>query len=1393
MLRTPNARPGKRGGPESLRRVFPETEATMLQHRPRASLRPWLRSLTVALCASFVLPAVALAIGDEDVRELPVERNSHGAKGSASGFSTANSNCAGAACDTVWVGHSNSGPGGAFLGVGVGGNWDFDTGTASTDSTQGWTRGLHRFHFSATRPVASRPEWFLDYGNIVNEGNTNLWAARDLAGRKYVKTGVAGVWHSDNMSGVKLNVANGAEPSATPIVGTRSAWCGLREAGNLAAQDALTGNYINGDLYYDIGPVYTANDALPEFPGFCNQWDQMLYKDFTSAGSGSVAFRVRTNISTFLDTATNGSGWYNPDPTSFTNYVHQPADSFMVYVGAPTEVAYDTNRRWFSEVLDLSKPHRELFAVSGVFPFVQPDTALSFAYSGLTPVGGKVRVVFRVKTNRARADASTATATGYNTKDGAAVLDAVQVNGGTTYGFETAASVTARSLAGDVSADGGPWVTTGKPPSMYMHVANISSLLYEDLCGAVGAPTRQCNLAGNVWVAGDADNGNLVPIETWQIIQSPTINLAVRNAAPGTKNAQGIDKETASRASAVMEFDLYSGFMSTDESVFYFLGARAYQPGVYGQPVSGSPTWSNGLYPPSISNNSVPLCYTDGGSLSSLGFTTGSVDSLKAILSVQTAGYRFGGTNLGNTRGTYLDNVRVGFVREAAPLITMSIWERFQDQFPWNEGVTPGDNASFDTTTALMNTGLNIVAPEAAPGVVAGDSIIVSSPWVGNGTSTGTRLDLVFRIDPGPGNYTIKGNRSSALVNKDPAHPFFAAYLANNGAFGTPGGHGGTWNRNVWNSARMDSADVNLYPVISRSIGGAIEPSWQGTLHEADPKYASLGIDHNLCFLLDPNGATNQTNIDCSGIVPAPYVGVSGTTKEGTKILPDGWFSPGTHIEWFVRQSTLENPTLFSMMNDTTTVWAQDPGGQPNFDAERFLSVDVLPDMWKSTRYGGLGLACMLMVDGADRRGADVVFRGAADTLGYGKNNGASQGWKGTGPAATSSAQADNPAGFIAANLGQYGLNYDHFDVNGAEGGEAGHPGSRFATNAGAIAAKGDKSGPSAAQLASFYNSVLYLAGDLDENAGTLQDGVSDGQGADDITLLQGFLAAATGANRKSIWLSGEGIMQDGAFRGDPTLYTFLTDTFGSDLTSENYKAFSLSPRQTVGLLPTASWAHPGRVYGLNHSCLILNDVLAVVPTVDGATEGSQYEHLGPGPWTSSVYRTNGAGREYRTLIDGFDLANVKGNYATLAAIATQPETDNGRIAWFDDVWSGLFQLCARRGPVIGVGDVPGSSGGRFANANLGSFPNPAFSNQHITLRFTLAQARPVTVRIYSVAGREVAKFEHKGVEGPNNVVWDGALANGARAVPGVYFYRIDAPGFDQSNSAQKMILLSSN
>src|SRR5206468_2165007 len=98
------------------------------------------------------------------------------------------------------------------------------------------------------------------------------------------------------------------------------------------------------------------------------------------------------------------------------------------------------------------------------------------------------------KTNRVRSDETTNTVTGFNSKDGAAMVDGVSVDGGTVYGFENAGDVTARSLIPDLATSGGAWATTGKPPSAYVHIHNVSTLLYEDLCGPVGGPLRTCNL-----------------------------------------------------------------------------------------------------------------------------------------------------------------------------------------------------------------------------------------------------------------------------------------------------------------------------------------------------------------------------------------------------------------------------------------------------------------------------------------------------------------------------------------------------------------------------------------------------------------------------------------------------------------------------------------------------------------------------------------------------------------------------------------------------------------------------------------------------------------------------------------------------------------------------------
>lgn len=1366
-----------------------------------------MRKASVAVLL-LALGATAASAGVESglEHEPGIVKAMRGPSVGAGAFGTANSNCAAASCDTVWIGHSSAGPGGAFLGVGVGGKWDFDTGIAGTDSSQGWRFGsLYFRNAPATLPVADRLAFARDFGNSINDGDQNLWNARQTAGRRFVKRGVAGAWHADGMAGVKRNVSNVGEPSATPLVGAKSAWCGLREAGNTNADglDALTGNYLNGDL---VGGIDAAGvGALPELPGYLNLWDQMLYKDFTGQpSSGTVSFRLRTELSDFVDTIVNGSGWFNPfpEPELLANFVNNPADSFMVYVGSPTEVAYDTNRRWFSEVLNLGLPYQQVYSTTGFVPLdtLVNDTLVTAAYSGIT--AGTIRVVFRVKTNRARSDQTTGAASGFNTKTGAAMIDAVSINGGAAEGFETTAKIKARSLvnldAGGITAAGGAWATTGRPPHQYYHVENVlaSGLAYADLCGGIGAPTRICNLTGNAVIAGNHDDPNHIipsgspppPTENYMIAESPTIDLAVRSAAPGTKNGQGIDQETAARNTAVLEYDFYSGHLGLDESVFYRWGIRAHGP-QFIQPISGTRVWSGALYNTSIYFNPDPLCYIDQWNIGTVGATMGQIDSLKVLVSVYTQGYRFGGTNLGNPEGMYWDNVRVGLVRGGEePALDADLWDVYQDQFPWNEAVAPGDNAGFDTTAALIRTGLNNVAPATDPGVVAGDSILAMSPFVGDGIATGVRLDLVFRIDPGPGNYVIKGNRASGLVNRDPAHPFFASYLASNGPFGTPGGHpGGIWSRHVWNSARMDSSEANIHPIVSRGIGGPASPEWMGTLHESDPKFGALGISRNRCFLVDPGGATDESNIDCSGIPPAVYGAVSGTTTEGTKILPDGWFTPGTHVEYFLRRSTIEAPGVFVTLFDTNNVFPHND--MADFDADRWLSFDVLPDMWKSTRFGGAGLACMFLVDGNDRRGAERALMGAADTLGYGKNNGAKKGWKGLGPGS----DPNDPAGFVAANNGQAGLNFDLYEIRASESAEAGHPGVRLATNTGAIAGKGDKSGPSAAMLAALYSTVLHAAGDLNDK--TLHDTFDSQEGADDITLYDNWVTGATAANRRGLWLAGDGIMEDATFNSDDGtfLLPFLNGRFGASLVSENYKVYTGSAATTVGFLPLAPWAHPGRVYGFNHICTILADVLLVESTVDGAAAAAQYQAIGGGTeFTSSVYRPVGGSREYRTLFDGFDLLNLRGHYANLGQIATLPETDIGRISWFDDVTTSHFQICARRGPIVSAGDLPGADGGRFANVNLGAFPNPAFAAKNVTLSFTLARSQPITVRIFNVAGREVSKIVAEGHEGPNTIKWNGTLSNGAKAAAGVYFYRIDGIEFGQGSAPSKMILLSS-
>jgi hypothetical protein len=1373
-----------------------------------------------------------------------------------SGFSTA-------AANTVWYGFlaSSTDPNK----VGVGGKWDFDTpydagDITGTDSTQFWKfvqapeASDGTFKFLTT---VSRPQWYYDYGNDIDNGDHNLTVNRLAGGRITRMQGLAGVWHQDNLTTVP-DTGRVSPGFATNITGSGSAWCGLRLSGDAASPiDSYTGNaYTSDQEYMDFrGPMSPRSG----WPGYAGQWDQLLYRDFAyNAGTpGTIQFDYRAELSSSGDGdpgtfPNNGGGWFTPDPFSSANLVHQtatqpePVDSFEVWVGAPKESGvYDSAHRYLSDTID--------FGVGGPSApaMVFATTGVVSGNSGVIPLPAgaswsSVRVVFRVKTNRFFDDArpsGSPTPTGFNSTTGACVIDNVNVNGNVS-DFESASQIKPRfTRAGSAFTENSPsssWITTGRSPAYYGHIHNMNDLPFADPCGKLF-----CNLSENIIVQSNHDPDGANPAHTfraesqnWAI--SPTMvlhDLSGRAAAQGSSptirtDAVGTD----------LQFDYYSGFDDAGLSgVFFFYALRTtYDPvlatssekQLEGPTVT---TWTAFTTAGNIIDFGAPVCQTLDSSPADLNafIDIAHADSVQLGLENQARCARFSATACGQTDGSYWDNIRMGFILGgvAKPSVSTSFWFLLGDTFPFNESISPGSTA-FDTVTALVKDGLNNAKTGGGEGVIPGDSVVYTSPFSGNDT----RMDLVFRIKPGPGNYSVKGNRGSPLwkIPSDPGlgtatggdNSFWGQYMKQtaekNGEVGSsPDGHTATvWDPQTWNSARMDSAQAtNLYPVQFKSIGNVTSDTWQSTYIESDPKGGAQGSGGlpaplaqpvNFCYVISPGGPVNNSNICCdaascaahSTTYPPPGYPAGTTTYEGTKILPDGLFTPGTHIQYFVRRSAASNPSaILSMSPDTTTVTPQTGMGF-YIDQLRYDHVDVLPDMWKDTRFGGNGLACILYVDAADRRGGEPAVVGALDSLGYGVDNGAERGWKAI---ASDPSNPNDPSGFVPANLGAMGVAYDKFDIRASESGEGDRLGCRI-VGGGIDAGVSDrqcKQGPTVAMLDHYYDTIIWDSEDLDESAGAMHDGSGIAQEqSDDAGIINQWLDAATAGDEKAFWGNGDGLTQDLA-NSNGTSCGILLARMGGLYQQDNYFDFTGNHNTTAIFKPLDADPgapdpfHSGFRYGIFNSCLSKLDVIDRDGGVPGAERAARYEDIsdrgfgGIGPYYSSVYRRfdAGAGRFYATLLDGFSFDNLRGwgglSDLTSSGAGVIAANDYGRRQWMQDALN-TFNQCARVLYTIDAGDVPGLS----INFVRGAFPNPAVPGA-AKVRFSLAQPAKVTIRFYDVAGRLVHEATVDGRVGADNVYrWDGTTASGAKAASGVYFYRLSSPGLQFQNNSQRMVLL---
>ena len=282
------------------------------------------------------------------------------------------------------------------------------------------------------------------------------------------------------------------------------------------------------------------------------------------------------------------------------------------------------------------------------------------------------------------------------------------------------------------------------------------------------------------------------------------------------------------------------------------------RPGRVGHRTYPYPAWGQVRYQAFIIFNPDIQCFRDfeGGYANSeikTSNASGVPDSLRMLwIKIQEC-FRFGvSTNCSVTDGAYIDNMSLAIVDGLPIQLSSDIWNWINDTFPANETAGfAGVASKFDTCAAILKTGLN-TAPNGnslTRADIPGDSVvIISSP-------TTTQVDMIFRILPGPGNYSPQSViRHTGFIRKLPSNAatvtpgdgsFWDGYRTNPGPFASPGAvakHAaakGGWDANVWNSARCDTAEVNIFSSQSRGVLGGPGDSkiWANYLHESDPRF----------------------------------------------------------------------------------------------------------------------------------------------------------------------------------------------------------------------------------------------------------------------------------------------------------------------------------------------------------------------------------------------------------------------------------------------------------------------------------------------------------------------------------------------------------------------------
>src|SRR5580765_89618 len=510
-----------------------------------------------------------------------------------------------------------------------------------------------------------------------------------------------------------------------------------------------------------------------------------------------------------------------------------PVDSFTVTLGVPVEPVagppglpndyiasdgspyeiYDLKRRWFSEVVATTQsgnpaagaPMIELLSRSrfsaaggGVTnpPFTSPPatatsttsikrdpagTALERSLDALCSSGaGKVRIAFRVLTNRGNDDEDNFVSSFSSFTRGAAIIDNVVIlkNGAgsnmiTNGDFEADNAINNDTAVSATTA----WKSTGKPPGVYVHVHCVNTNctqytpgLWNDPCSPPTltdpkAGNRGCNMVGNVLSGGDHDvqekPGGLFGAndqDRQRLAVSPVIITATNQADPTQYNAVGLNKDIMANATEwALWFDVHTpGFRgSGGNGNLRSVGLQNYP----ARQQNGALCWGESRWSTAITFNTANTCGPNLISLLQAGFVntsnaTGIPDSIRVYFQYISRCYTTALTSVtcsptsGTQVGNYVDNLSFSIMHGIILAgLSNSPWMWYTDAFPTYTDAaglpkTSFAASNFDTATAKVKSAINRsgnTGTTARPSVPGDSAQVSSGPITGGG-----RLDLVF-------------------------------------------------------------------------------------------------------------------------------------------------------------------------------------------------------------------------------------------------------------------------------------------------------------------------------------------------------------------------------------------------------------------------------------------------------------------------------------------------------------------------------------------------------------------------------------------------------------------------------------------------------------------------